>query len=49
MSHKSALIEVVNYKYDFDPNFDVDDNEAVMEMVKSKSCLLYTSPSPRDS
>ena len=23
MSHKSALIEVVNYKYDFDPNFDI--------------------------
>ena len=49
MSHKSALIEVVNYKYDFDPNFDVDDNEAVMEMVKSKSwsafrqMILHTS------
>ncbi len=49
MSNKSALIEVVNYKYDFDPNFDVDDNEAVMEMVKSKSwsafrqMILHTS------
>ena len=49
MSNKSALIEVVNYKYDFDPNFDVDDNEAVTEMVKSKSwsafrqMILHTS------
>ena len=49
MSNKLALIEVVNYKYDFDPNFDVDDHEAVMEMVKSKSwsafrqMILHTS------
>lgn len=49
MTRKSSLIEVVNYKYDFDPNFDVDDNEAVMEMLKSKSwsafrqMILHTS------
>ena len=45
ISDKDTKIELMLY---FDGSMSGDDAKQVQDLMKTLSCLLYTSPSPRD-